>query len=188
MVRKILFSILLVTVSSCSNIISSVRSTPIEDDPHTRSLGTKIDDNIIETKARVNLSETSKLFDQSHITVIAYNGVVLLVGQVPSQEIMQQAADALRPIVKIRSVHNELTAEPNTSIFARTKDSWITSDLNTRLAFAEGVTSSHVKVVTENSVIYLMGLVTESEANTVTDTATQISGVDRVVKIFEYIN
>lgn len=173
---------------SCSSIISTVRSTPIQDNPHERSLGSALDDNIIETKANVNLKEASPFFNQANIIVVSYNGVVLLAGQVPSDDLKQLAADALRPIVKVRSIHNELTTGPNISIFARSYDAWLTSKMNTRLLLTGGITSSHVKVITENKVMYLMGLVTEIEAEAITNAATQVDGVERIVKIFEYIN
>jgi osmotically-inducible protein OsmY len=177
-----------ILLTACSNVISTVRSTPIQDDPHSRSAGSTLDDNIIETKAKVNLDKASAFFDQAHVVVVSYNGVVLLAGQVPNEELKQTAADALRPIVKVRSIHNELTVGPNTSFFTRSYDAWLTSKMNTRLSFTEGVNSSHVKVITENKVMYLMGLVTESEAEIVTNAATQVDGVERIVKIFEYIN
>lgn len=169
-------------------MISTVRSTPIQDDPHSRSVGSTIDDNIIETKAKVNLSKASPLFDQANVVVVSYNGVILLAGQVPNEELIQTASDALKPIVKVRSIHNELTVGANISMFARSYDSWLTAKMNTRLSFAEGVDSSHVKIVTENKVMYLLGLVTEAEADTITNSATEVEGLERIVKIFEYIN
>jgi osmotically-inducible protein OsmY len=182
------FILLCILLAGCSSVISTVRSTPIQDDPHTRSIGSAIDDNIIETKAKVNLSEASPFFDQANIVVVSYNGVVLLAGQVPNEELKQTASDALKPIVKVRSIHNELTSGPNISIFARSYDTWLTAKMNTRLTFTGGITSGNVKVVTENKVMYLMGLVTESEAETITNAATEVDGLERIVKIFEYIN
>lgn len=179
---------LFILLTGCSSVISTVRSTPIQDDPHTRSIGSTIDDNIIETKAKVNLSEASAFFDQANIVIVSYNGVILLAGQVPTDDLKQLASDALRPIVKVRSIHNELTTGPNISVFARSYDAWLTSKMNTRLAFTGDITSSHVKVVTENKVMYLMGLVTEAEAETITNAATEVDGLERIVKIFEYIN
>lgn len=189
MYKKISLLIALsILLTGCSSIISTVRSTPIQDDPHTRSMGSAIDDNIIETKAKVNLSEASAFFDQAHLVVVSYNGVVLLAGQVPNEELIQTASDALKPIVKVRSIHNELTSGPNISILTRSYDAWLTSKMNTRLLLTGDITSSHVKVVTENKVMYLMGLVTESEAEIITNAATEVDGLERVVKIFEYIN
>ena len=188
MFRKIfLLLIVYILLSGCSSMISTVRPSPIQDDPHSRSFGSAIDDNIIETKAKVNLSEASPFFDQSNVVIVSYNGVVLLAGQVPNQDLIQTASDALKPIVKVRSIHNELVAGPNISIFARSHDSWLTAKMNARLLTSD-IPSSHVKVVTENKVMYLMGLVTEAEAETITNAATEIEGLDRIVKIFEYVN
>ena len=189
MFKKILSLIAVcILFTGCSSVISTVRSTPIQDDPHSRSFGSTIDDNIIETKAKVNLSEASSFFDQANIVVVSYNGVILLAGQVPNEELIQTASDALKPIVKVRSIHNELTVGPNTSIFAHSYDSWLTAKMNTRLSFTKDIDASHVKVVTENKVMYLLGLVTESEAEIITNAATEVDGLDRIVKIFEYIN
>lgn len=184
------FSLIIVCIlfSGCSSIISTVRSSPIQDDPHSRSVGSTIDDNIIETKAKVNLSEASPFFDQANIVVVSYNGVILLTGQVPNEELIQTASDALKPIVKVRSIHNELISGPNISIVDRSYDTWLTAKMNARLMFTNGVTTSHVKVVTENKIMYLMGLVTESEAEMITTAATEVGGLERIVKIFEYIN
>lgn len=177
-----------ILLSGCSSVISTVRSSPIQDDPRSRSIGTAIDDNIIETKAKVNLSKASPFFNQANIVVVSYNGVILLAGQVPNEELIQTASDALKPIVKVRSIHNELTVGLNTSIIARSYDTWLTAKMNTRLALANNIDSSHVKVVTENKIMYLMGLVTESEAEAITTAATEVDGLERIVKIFEYIN
>lgn len=174
-------------LQGCSSLISATKSDPIDETRDERSTGAYIDDEIIETKALVNIDKADPQLAQSHIIVVSYNGVVLLAGQVPSESLRQLAANTVATIVKVKRVHNELTLSGNTSMVARSNDAWITTKVKTKMLASGDVEGGRIKVVTENGVVYLMGLVTREEADQAAEIARRTSGVQKVVRIFEYI-
>lgn len=127
------------------------------------------------------------LWKQSHINAMCFNNVLLLVGQVPTEELKREAFEAVSDIPKVRHVHNELTIGEPTSFATRSKDSWITTQIKTKLIGNKQIRANRVKVITEDSVVYLMGLTTAEEEMISTDIARAISGVDKVVQIFETV-
>jgi osmotically-inducible protein OsmY len=178
------FSLLL---GGCSSIISATTDGPLHEDYGRRTPGTAMDDDLIETKVEVNLSKTDATFDAAHVNVHAYNGVVLLVGQVPTDELKNTATEIAQKTRKVRRVHNELEVAGPVSSLAKANDAWITGKIKSKLLLAESVQSDRVVVVTENGVTYLMGLLTNEEAERAADIARNTSGVRKVVKIFEII-
>jgi osmotically-inducible protein OsmY len=160
---------------------------PIESNPGKRSTGSWIDDEIIETKALVNLDKASEELAQAHVSVTSFNGVVLLTGQVAREELRQTAGDIASKINKVRQVHNEITVSGTISLVARSNDAWISTKVKSKMLADDGIQSSRIKVVTENGIVYLMGLVTRDEADRAADIARRSGGVQKVVRIFEYI-
>ena len=110
----------------------------------------------------------------------------LLAGQVPSEEARQLAGQAASRVQNVKRVHNELTVGPNTELLVRTSDSGITTKIKTKLLTHKEAKSGKVKVITENGVVYLMGVVTRSQADLASVLAQQTGGVQRVVRLFEY--
>ena len=153
----------------------------------TLTIGSQIDDNNIEIKASIAISEDERLNKFAHISVISVNGVVLMVGQVPNQEMKNQAFKTIENLSGIRKIHNQLRIGSNIGITTQTHDSWLTSKVKAQLLAAENISSNNIKVVTENAEVYLMGLVSDAEANQAVNIARNISGVERVVKVFEYL-
>ncbi len=184
-ITAILFISLL---SACSSMITATRDEPIKEDKTERSFGEMIDDEVIETKALVNLRKASPALQDAHLIVVSYNGTVLLAGQVPTEDHIPQAGATVEELGEVRTLHNQLTAEPNTSFGTRVSDSWITSKLKTKLLTDETIGSTPIKVVTENSIVYLLGLVSRDVGAKSADLARNTSGVEQVVKIFEYID
>lgn len=152
-----------------------------------RTAGTILDDKSIEIKATHNLSQNKALFKQSHISVTSYDNVLLLVGQTPTEEFKREAFEAVSAIPKVRRVHNELTIAEPTSLATRSRDSWITTQIKAKLVGSKEISATRIKVVTEDSVVYLMGLVTREEEEVATEIARAIDGVDKVIQIFEHI-
>jgi len=157
-------------------------------DPGKRSLGSYIDDQQIETIAQVNLDKASPDLKTAHINVTSYNGVALLTGQVADNQLRQLAGSTVGAIAKVRQVHNELQIQGKTSILSRTNDSWLTTKVKSRLLAQKDIDSGRIKVVTENGVIYLMGLMSRIEAEKAVEVARTTGGVQKVVKAFEYID
>jgi osmotically-inducible protein OsmY len=156
-----------------------------------RSVGTMIDDEGIEWKVRTALSEDKPLSSQSHLSVISVNGVLLLVGQTPTEALRQQAAKLAQGVDNVRVVHNELTIAAPNSYMTRSSDSYVTSKVKTSLFKVKGhddFDPTRVKVVTENGTVYLMGILYRSEAEDAARQASRVGGVQKVVKLFEYLD
>jgi len=155
-----------------------------------RTPGQVIEDQTIELKAARARNRDPELSKQAHINITSYNGIVLLTGEAPSPELRQRMERLVQEIDHVRRVHNEIAIAAPSAYSARTSDSWITAKVKTALfkVEREGFDPTRVKVVTEGGVVYLMGLVSRAEADAVVDQVRQVGGVQRVVKVFEYIN
>ena len=156
-----------------------------------RTMGTYIDDEGIELKAIAAIHRDKELSSQIHINTISINGVVLLVGQAPTAELRQRAGSIIQGIEKVRLVHNELTIAAPSSMMTRSSDSLITTKVKANLIGIKGhkdLDVTRVKVVTENGTVFLMGILYRAEADAVTERASQVGGVQRVVKLFEYLD
>lgn len=153
-----------------------------------RTAGTLIDDEIIELKFIERVSSDKELWNQSHINVTSYNNVVLLTGEAPSETLRQRVTDVAARVPKVRSVHNELAIAAPSSLLSRSSDALVTTQAKASLANLDLDLAGRTKVVTENGVVYLMGLVTRAEGDAATNVTRQIGGVQRVVKVFEYLD
>lgn len=183
-----LLPLLCLFLYGCSSIIGATTSEPIQMDPGKRTLGVKIDDRQIETVAKVNLNKAHRQLADANINVHSYNAVVLLTGQVPNNDMRQLATETLLAIPHVRQVHNELEAQANTSLLARTNDTWLTTKVRTKLMTNRDIESGRVRVITENNTVFLMGLVSQVEADKITSIARHTGGVQKVVRVFEYID
>ena len=157
-----------VLLSGCGAIMSSAGAGPIEDDPGERTLGQQMTDESIETKAKVNINAAADGYDDAHLSIVSYNGFVLVAGQVPSEALKALATDVVREIEDVRRIYNELEVGPVTGAGTRTNDTWITTQVKSKLLASSDTPGTRVKVVTENSVVYLMGLLTEAWTNAAT--------------------
>lgn len=153
-----------------------------------RTTGTAIDDETIEFKVEEAWGADAELHAQGHFNATSFNGMLLMTGEVPSETLRQRAELLASQVNKVREVHNEMRVAAPSSLPSRSSDAWVTGKVKSALLNAESVDSLHVKVVTEAGVVYLMGLVTHEEADAATDVARRVDGVQRVVKVFEYIN
>jgi osmotically-inducible protein OsmY len=150
-----------------------------------RSTGLYIEDENIEWRARAKLVEK---FKDAHVNATSYNLTVLLTGEVPSEEVKKNIGDEIRAVPNVRGVINELAISGNSSLATRSSDTIVTTNVKARMINNGRVSPNHVKVVTESSVVYLLGIVTRQESDAAADIARTTSGVARVVKVFEYID
>jgi osmotically-inducible protein OsmY len=150
-----------------------------------RSVGAQADDESIELKVGNNIG--SGYGDRVHVNVTSYNGIVLLSGEAPEQSLVATIGEIARTTAKVRRVHNELVVAAVSPVGSRTNDSYITSKVKTRFVEANKFSATHVKVVTDRGVVYLMGLVKRDEADAAAQIASTTSDVVRVVKLFEII-
>ena len=150
-----------------------------------RSTGAQLDDQNIELRAASNLSGT--FGDRAHINVTSYNAQVLITGEVPTEVDKQLALQIVSKVPGVRSVVNDLGVMPPTSFSQRSADSLITAQVKAGLLDASDVFGTLFKVVTERNTVYLMGRVTQAEANRATEIARSTSGVQRVVRVLEIV-
>ncbi len=156
-------------------------------DPSVRTPGVIIDDNAIEGVVERQIRASDAGYKGSHIVVTTYNGLVLLSGQVATEALRTKANEVAQDLKRVRKVHNELTVGGPTSTMARANDGWITTKVKTRLIANKNAVGRKIKVQTENGVVYLLGLVTREQADTAVAVAGNVYGVQKIVKVFEYI-
>ena len=145
-----------------------------------------IDDQHLSNSIADRIRSVPNLHTHSHIDVSCFNGIVLLTGETPNPAWREQAENIAKSIPGVVRIYNQITVEGPTSSLTRTSDAWITTKIKTQMLATEGLKSSSIKVVTENGVVYLMGIVTREQGNVAAELARQITGVLKVVKIFQY--
>ncbi len=153
-----------------------------------RTTGTFIEDQSIELKAVKSFFFDKEINDSSHINVTSYNTVVLITGETPSEDIRDRIVNIVRNIPKVTHVYDELTIAAPSSWTSRGSDTLITSKVKTRLLTLNNFDGTRIKVVTEKGVVYLMGLVTRAESDIATGEAQQSGGVQKIVKLFQYLD
>jgi len=182
--------IIAIAMSSCTAILTEATGDQgIQENPTERTTGAIIEDEIIETKVAVNMRSQEPTFKKSNFNVISHNGVVLLVGQVESDFLRAQATEiASQASSKIKRIHNELEVSGNAGFLSWSNDAWISTKIRTLILTDDDIPSSQVKVVSKNGAVYLMGLVTQAEGDSAANLARNVSGVTKVVKVFEYVD
>ncbi len=151
-----------------------------------RTIGNQIDDQQIELTAHHNLSLQKELQDNTSLQVVCVNGSLLVVGQAPNTYLRDMAIKTLKKVDGITNLHNQIRISNTTSIATRTHDVWLTSKIKTAFLTKENLNATNIKVVTENGEVFLMGLAAKADATIAVDIARNISGVNRVYKMFVY--
>ena len=189
--RQILISLLILSalplLHGCAPLVvggAAVGGVMVAQD--RRTVGTMTEDEGIEQKASGRIGERFK--DGVHVNVTSYNRTALLTGEVPDAAARAEVARITRGVQNVRGVHNETVVSGVTSFTARSNDAITTSKVKSRFLDAGKFNTIHVKVVTENNVVYLMGLMKKQEAADATEIARTTSGVQKVVRVFEYLD
>ena len=167
-------------------LVATATVTAINVATDRRTLGRNLDDNTLEVTLRKDILLDSKL-KGSHISVTAVNGIVLLTGEVSTDEQRRHAARIAGQRTRTLTVVNELQLAGKTSITSRANDTLITSKVKAKLIRSRAVQANAVKVVTEAGKVYLLGLVTRAEGDAAVAVAQSVGGVTHIVKVFEYI-
>jgi len=149
-----------------------------------RTTGAQVDDQTIELK--VVTTAGSRWGNDLHLNVTSYNGNVLLTGEAATAEMRSEVVQLVKSTDRVRNVYDEMVVGPVTDLGARSNDTYITSKVKARMIESETVQSTYVKVVTERSVVYLMGIVSREQGDAAAQIAATTEGVARVVKLFEY--
>lgn len=176
------------SLSGCGSLLASMGMDTIDDQPKERTVAQMIEDNNIETKITVNIHAQNEAYQDANLTVVSYNGYVLLAGQVNDEILKAGATDIARKVKGVRRIYNELEIGPPASALSRSNDVWLTGRIKSGLLAHSDIDGTSIKVVTENSVVYLMGIVTQQEADLIANEAASVSGVRRVVRLFEPVD
>lgn len=151
-----------------------------------RTSGMFIEDEGIELKGSRRIHQ--QFGDNVHINVTSYNRIVLLTGEAPNATIKADIEKLMMGVDNVRKIYNEIVIAGNTSLSSRSNDTLLTSKVKTRFLAERKFQINHVKIVTENEVVFLLGIVSRQEADSAAQIASSTSGVKKVVKVFEYMN
>lgn len=173
------------TLAGCAPIILGGAATGALVATDRRSVGAQTEDREIQVKSEANIA--NNLPDAAHVNVTVFNRRVLLTGEVPNDASKQRAVEIVKQISNVRGIVDELALGPASSFGSRSNDAWITSKVKANLINTKEISANVFKVVTERGDVYLMGLVSEEEGRIAANVASRIDGVQKVVKLYEYV-
>lgn len=173
-------------LQGCFPVVAAGVTTGVVAAVDRRSLGAQTEDEEIEWKAASRIK--AKLGDKGHVNVTSYNRRLLLTGEVGNEAARAEAEQAAGAVPNVAGVTNELTIGPVSSLTDRSNDSYVTTKVKTRSLDSGKFNVIHVKVVTEAGVVYLLGMVTQAEADAAIQVARTTGGVRKVVNLFEIIS
>ena len=176
-------------LSGCTFVAATAAAvTAIDIVRDRRTTGSYIDDGLIEAKSKFELLSNPQLKGTTHFNVTSMNGVVLLSGEAPQAQQRTLAVDIVQDIPQVRQVVNEVRVAGKSNLGSRSNDAWLTSKVKVKLFDADNLDATRIKVITESGIVYLLGLVSRIEGDSAAQAARTITGVQRVVKVFEYID
>lgn len=186
----IVLTALLTLTAGCTTIVESTSEDPITLDSRERTWGNWVDDKTIETVAGANIIKADPAFRElARVKVVSYNGIVLLIGQVPEERLKHLAGETVKEIQQVRKIYNELEVGKYAGFGVQSNDTWITTKIKTVMTTnSQHIAADQIKINTEKGTVYLMGLVSPQAAQEAVDIAKNTGGVQKVVKVFEYIN
>ncbi|MGH8594291.1 MAG: division/outer membrane stress-associated lipid-binding lipoprotein [Gammaproteobacteria bacterium] len=173
-------------LQGCAAVIVGGAATGAAVAHDSRTTGTVVDDEAIELKAGHAIRRDEQLRRQTHINFTSYNNMVLVSGEAPTEELKKRAIERIRGIPKVRRVYDEITIAAPSSLTSRSSDTLLTASVKGKLLTIRNFDGTRIKVVTEKGVVFLMGLVTRREGGIAAEASRQVSGVQKVVKLFEY--
>jgi osmotically-inducible protein OsmY len=172
-------------LSGCVAAVVGGAGTAVLVGEDRRTVGTVTEDQGIELKAANRINDR---FKDAHVNVTSYSRMVLVTGEVADAAAKAEIEKIVRAVENVRGVYNEVTVAGVTALSARANDSFITSKVKARFVDQRKFNAVHVKVVTEAGVVYLLGLVKRKEADDAVEITRTTNGVQKVVKLFEYID
>lgn len=178
---------LMLSISGCATITGSVTDEPIQPDPEGRTMGEVIDDKNLRTRLLVNLEKLDSRFAEANVEIHVNAGLVLMVGQVPTENLIRQATELLKDDPQVVAIHNHLTAEPNLSTGLKANDRWLAIKTRSRMFTTDYFPSSKIEIVVQKGIVYLMGRVTEETSSEAVSIASEVNGVQKVVTVFQII-
>lgn len=189
---KKIIAISLITVMSLSAcggaavVTTAARGATVLHD--RRTAGTMVEDKAIQFRAAHELHQNPELKEDARIKVVSYNRRALILGQVPNPQRSAEIEEMTKNLTEVVKVYNELEIAEPRSFSAASKDAWLTTKVKANAFKDKKVDPLRVKVYTENGTVYLMGLVTREEADDATENVRNIEGVEKVVRVFDYLD
>ncbi|MBV1870162.1 MAG: BON domain-containing protein [Gammaproteobacteria bacterium] len=175
-------------LSGCTQLLVVAHGNRIADQNHgKRTFGALIEDHNIKRKSLINIKNLAPELKASHIKITSYNGTVLIAGQTDSKKSKLKAKDIVQKIRHVNRVYNAMEIAGPSSLLVRLNDSWITFKVKLALTSGKNTPSNRIKIVTENSTIYLMGLLNRKEESAIIEKIRGIRGVQKIIKLTEYI-
>lgn len=166
-------------------IVGGAAATKVATDP--RTVGTQVDDETLEIRVSNAINTDAQLNQEGRVAVVSYSGRILLIGQVPNDNLKQIATNLAKGAEGVTDVYNEIRIGQPISMLQRSKDSWITTKIKSELLVNSKVKTTSVKAITEDGEVFLMGNLTQSQSDAASEVARNISGVKKVVRVFNYI-
>ena len=187
--RNLLIGLLALGLSGCGAVVVGGAATGVAVAHDRRTTGTVVEDQGIFLKAITIRREDQELKQKSNINVDVYNMQVLLTGQAENAALVESYVQRVAEIPHVRNVYNEVTIGAESTWGEATSDAYLTSRVKVALFNVKlsGFDPTRVKVTSSLGSVYLMGLLTPTEADAVTEEVRFVSGVKRVVKLFEYL-
>lgn len=173
-------------LEGCAPVVVGAAATGGSVAADRRTAGTYVDDQSIELKAEKMIDDA--LGEKIHVNVVSYNLHALITGEAYDQASKDKAESIVKGIANVKMVTNELIVGPKSDLSSRSQDAFITSKVKANLINEASVSANDIKVYTERSIVYLMGLVTKKEAAVAVEVARSTTDVEKVVKVFEYID
>ena len=185
MLLPLLLVLVSVSLQGCFPVVAGGVGVGVMMAQDRRTSGAYVEDQAIETKA---FDRIGKQYKNAHVNVTSFNRNVLVSGEVPSEAVKAEIGRLVAGVENVRNVSNELAVSGPSSLTSRSSDSLTTSNVKLRFLDDKRFNASHVKVVTENGKVFLMGIVKRAEADAATEVASTTGGVQHVVKLFEYLD
>ena len=191
MFKPLTFLVMTLLVNGCSTLaIGTSEMTGLSLFHDRRSIQKITRDEQIETAVNIELYLDDVVRDLTHFNITSFNGMVLITGEAPGNKVRNRVSAIARKIAGVRLLQNHMVLAYPSSFANRSNDSLITSKVKFKFSNSSnmpGFDTTRIKVITENGQVFLMGLVHKKEAYIATENARRVSGVQRVIKVFEYL-
>lgn len=183
--KLLVLALSLATLQGCATAIVAGTVTAVSAASDPRTIVNQFDDSTIEVKAIIELMKDDGVSKHTNLNVVSYNGIVLVVGQSPNKFLIDTAINIIKRIDGVKKIHNQIKLGTPASLTTQTTDTWITTKVKSELLTDDTVKGHNIKVVTENKIVYLMGLVSKEQSSLAATVASQVTGVVKVVTVFE---
>lgn len=182
-----LLLVAVVTLQGCVVAVGAAGAMAAKVANDRRTVGTQLDDQNADSAVAYQWSKSDALKEQANLQVDVYNGVALLTGQAPSQALLDEAVNRAQEVAYLKKIHNQIRIAQPIGAGTQANDIWLASMVRAKIVADERVPALQVKVVVQDSEVFLMGRLSNVEATAAVDIARNITGVARVVRAFEII-